>query len=64
MAEYVREDILADEVTDYPISVISGDRPTIGSSMVASFIRRPDGEIGWIRASVLTMPRVTEDSAV
>jgi len=64
MAEYVREDILADEVTDYPISVISGDRLTIGSSMVASFIRRPDGEIGWILASVLTMPRVTEDSAV
>jgi hypothetical protein len=64
MAGYVREDILPDEVIDYPISVISDDRLAIGSSMVASFIRRPDGEIGWIRASVRTMPRVTEDTAV
>ncbi len=59
MAGYVREDILPDVVTDYPISVISGDRLAIGSSMVASFIRQPDGEIGWIRASVRTMPRVS-----
>jgi hypothetical protein len=58
MAGYVREDILAEEVTDYPISVIGGDRLAIGSNMVASFIRRPNGEIGWIRASVRTMPRV------
>jgi hypothetical protein len=58
MAGYVREDILPDEVTDYPVSVIGGDRLAIGSSMVASFIRQPDGEIGWLRASVRTMPRV------
>jgi CubicO group peptidase (beta-lactamase class C family) len=58
MAGYVREDILPEEVTDYPISVIGGDRLAIGSNMVASFIRRPNGEIGWIRASVRTMPRV------
>ncbi len=59
MAGYVREAILPDAVTDYPISVISGDRLAIGSSMAASFIRRPNGEIGWIRASVRTMPRVS-----
>ncbi len=58
MDGYVREAILSDEVTDYPVSVISGDRLAIGSSMVASFIRRPDGKIGWIRLSVRTMPRV------
>ena len=44
MDGYVREAILSDEVTDYPVSVISGDRLAIGSSMVASFIRRPDGK--------------------
>jgi hypothetical protein len=55
---YVREDILADEVTDYPITVISGDRLAIGPSMVGSLIRRPDGEIGWMRLGVRTMPRV------
>ncbi len=59
LAGYVREDLLPDVVTDYPVSVISGDRLAIGSTMVASFIRRPDGEIGWIRASVRTMPRVS-----
>jgi len=55
---YVREDILADEVTDYPITVIPGDRLAIGSSMVGSLIRRPDGKIGWMRLGVRTMPRV------
>jgi hypothetical protein len=59
MDGYVREDALPDAVIDYPVTVISGDCLAIGSSMVASFIRRPDGEIGWIRASVRTMPRVS-----
>jgi hypothetical protein len=58
MDGYVREAILPADVTDYPVSVIPGDRLAIGSSMVASFIRKPDGEIGWLRASVRTMPRV------
>ena len=58
MEGYVREAILPADVTDYPVSVITGDRLAIGSSMVASFIRKPDGEIGWLRASVRTMPKV------
>ena len=59
MDGYVREAILPADVTDFPVTVIPGDRLAIGPSMVASFIRRPDGTIGWLRASVRTMPKVS-----
>jgi hypothetical protein len=61
MDGYVRESILPDVVTDYPVSLISGDGLAIGSSMVASLIRRPNGEIGWMRTSVRTMPRIATE---
>ncbi len=61
LAGYVSEGVPTDPVIDYPVSVISGDRLALGSSMVASFIRQPDGEIGWVRASVRTSPRVSAE---
>lgn len=59
MDGYIREAILPADVVDFPVAVLPGDRLAIGSSMVASFIRRPDGEVGWLRASVRTMPKVS-----
>jgi CubicO group peptidase (beta-lactamase class C family) len=59
MAGYISEDVSGDPVVDYPVSVIRGDRLAVGSNMVASFTRKPDGEIGWIRASVRSSPRVS-----
>jgi len=56
---YVSEAIPPAEVTDYPVSIVSGDRLAIGTSSFGSFIRKPDGEIGWIRASVRTSPKVS-----
>lgn len=46
-------------VTDYPVSVISGDRLAVGSSVVAAYAREPTGEIGWLRVGVRTSPLVS-----
>lgn len=45
-------------VVDYPVSVIGGDRLALGSSVLGAYTRKPDGEIGWLRLSVRSSPKV------
>jgi hypothetical protein len=49
-------------VVDYPVSVISGDRLSIGSNVAVAYTRKPNGEIGWLRTSVRTAPLVSASS--
>jgi len=46
-------------VKDAPVSVVSGDRLAYGSSVIGAFARKPDGEIGWLRVSVRSSPKVS-----
>ena len=57
LREFVADWVAAHGGTGDRLVVLAG--PTaVGKGTVASFIRRPDGKIGWIRLSVRTMPRV------
>jgi CubicO group peptidase (beta-lactamase class C family) len=45
---------------DVPVSVISGERLAVGSFLVGAIVRKPSGEIGWLRLNILTLPRVSD----
>ena len=44
--------------TDVPVSMISGERLAVGSFLVGAIVRRPDGAVGWLRISTLSLPRI------
>jgi hypothetical protein len=46
---------------DVPVSVISGEWIAIGSLLIGSIVRRPDGAVGWFRFNILSLPRVGDD---
>jgi CubicO group peptidase (beta-lactamase class C family) len=47
--------------TDVPVSVISGERLAVGSFLVGAIVRQPDGSVGWLRLSILSLPRVGDE---
>jgi hypothetical protein len=42
-----------------PPDDVHRDRVAVGSSVVGTYVRKPDGEIGWLRTSVRTAPLVS-----
>jgi CubicO group peptidase (beta-lactamase class C family) len=58
--ELIHPAITSPPPQDVPVSVISGERLAVGSFLIGAIMRRPDGEIGWLRLNIMTLPRVGE----
>jgi hypothetical protein len=55
----VSQDVRSPLPKDAAVPLVAGDRLAVGSRLIATFPRKPNGEIGWIGLGGRVYPRVT-----